>query len=120
MDLRGEVVVGDALHTQRALSGQIIEAGGDHLWLVKDNQPTLRADIDYLFTASDRTMLGSHLPHDFRCSRQVTKGPGRQEIRTLTAAATCAAIVPGAGIPTGAPASHAPDRQRRNGRLSTA
>jgi hypothetical protein len=27
------------MDTQRELSRQIVEAGGDYLWLVKDNQP---------------------------------------------------------------------------------
>ena len=47
LDLRKKVVVGDAMHTQRALSVQIVEAGGNYtcpncgagagVWLVKDN-----------------------------------------------------------------------------------
>jgi predicted transposase YbfD/YdcC len=84
LDLRGKVVVGDAMHTQRQLSRQIVEAGGDYLWFVKDNQPTLRADIEQLFTASARTVLGGHVSHDFQQYRQVNKGHGRQEGRTLT------------------------------------
>src|SRR3954466_12534552 len=51
LDLRGKIVAADALHTQRALSVQILAAGGEYLWRVKDNQPTLRADIAELFTA---------------------------------------------------------------------
>ena len=42
LDLRGKVVVGDAMHTQRALSAQIVAAGGAYLWVAKDNQPTPR------------------------------------------------------------------------------
>jgi predicted transposase YbfD/YdcC len=49
LELRGKVVTGDALFTQRELSAMIVEAGGDYAWLVKDNQPTLRADIERLF-----------------------------------------------------------------------
>ena len=41
IDLRDKVVVGDALHTQRAVSIQIVESGGDYLWFVKGNQPHL-------------------------------------------------------------------------------
>ena len=40
LDLRGKIVMGDAMQTQRELSVQIIEADGDYIWLVKDNQPT--------------------------------------------------------------------------------
>jgi predicted transposase YbfD/YdcC len=84
LDLRGKIVAADALHTQRALSAQILAAGGDYLWVVKANQPTLRADIAELFTADDRTVEGGHLPHDWRTARQVTKGHGRREVRRVT------------------------------------
>ena len=87
VDLRGKVVAGDALHTQRQLSRQILAAGGDYLWVVKNNQPTLRADVELLFTADDRTVEGGQLRHDFRTARQVDKGHGRREVRQLTTSA---------------------------------
>jgi len=43
------VVTGDALYAQRELSRQVVEQGGDYFWVVKDNQPTLKADIALLF-----------------------------------------------------------------------
>lgn len=84
LDLRGKVVAGDAIHTQRALSIQILDAGGDYLWFVKDNQPTLRADIEQLFTADDRTVEGGRIPNDFKTYRTVDKGHGRLESREIT------------------------------------
>jgi predicted transposase YbfD/YdcC len=87
LDLRGKIVAGDALHTQRALSAQIVAAGGDYLWVVKNNQPTLRTDIAELFTADDRTVEGGHVQHDFRTARQVAKGHGRREARRITVSA---------------------------------
>lgn len=84
LDLRGKVVAGDALHTQRALSIQILNGGGDYLWFVKDNQPTLREDIEDLFTTDDRTVEGGHIPNDFRTCRMVDKGHGRLESREIT------------------------------------
>jgi predicted transposase YbfD/YdcC len=84
LDLRGKIVAADALHTQRALSAQILAAGGDYLWVVKANQPTLRADVAELFSGDDRTVEGGYLPHDFRTARQVAKGPGRREVRRVT------------------------------------
>lgn len=45
VELDGKIVTGDALHTQRAISEQIIEAQGHYLWPVKDNQERLRQDI---------------------------------------------------------------------------
>lgn len=49
LDLRGVVVTGDAMFAQRALSLQIVQAHGDYLWTVKDNQEGLREDIEVLF-----------------------------------------------------------------------
>lgn len=49
LNLKGRVVTGDALYAQKDLSCQVVEQGGDYFWVVKDNQPTLRADIALLF-----------------------------------------------------------------------
>jgi predicted transposase YbfD/YdcC len=84
LDLRGKVVAADAMHTQRCLSIQILQAQGDYLWLAKDNQPTLREDIAQLFTADRRTVVGGRVPDDFRTARTVDKGHGRLEIRQIT------------------------------------
>lgn len=84
LDVRGKVVIGDAMHTQRALSTQILEAGGDYLWFVKDNQPTLRTDIAQVFTPPEPTPEGGIIPPDWRSDRSVTKGHGRKEVRTIT------------------------------------
>ena len=84
LDLRGKIVTADALHTPRALSVQIVAAGGAYLGRVKDNQPQLRADIADLFTADTRTVEGGHVRHEFRTARQVTKGHGRREVRQIT------------------------------------
>jgi len=49
IDLRDKVVMGDALHTQRAISIQIVESGGDYVWLAKGNQPQLKEDLRLWF-----------------------------------------------------------------------
>lgn len=85
LDVRGKVVVADAMHTQRELSAQIIAAEGAYLWVAKDNQPTLRADIAHLFTADDRTVAGGRIAGDRRIARHHDKGHGRRETRVLTA-----------------------------------
>jgi hypothetical protein len=42
MDLVGKLVSLDAMHTQHQTAGQVVlEAGGDYLLTLKDNQPTL-------------------------------------------------------------------------------
>jgi predicted transposase YbfD/YdcC len=85
LDLQGKVITGDAQFTQRNLSLQIVEAGGNYLWKVKDNQPNLRKDIEHLF-APDQAIPGFSLPKtDFRTHTQTTISRGRIETRTLTA-----------------------------------
>ena len=85
LDLQGHVVVGDAMQTQRALSLQIVEAGGDYLWFVKDNQPTLLHEIEELFAPPPITPGHAAPACDFTTARQLDKGHGRLEERELTA-----------------------------------
>jgi predicted transposase YbfD/YdcC len=87
VDVNGKVVTGDAMFTQRDLSGQIVEAGGHYLWKVKDNQPALRADIQRLF-GPERVPLGSApLRTDFQSVTTTRKVGGRVETHTLTTSA---------------------------------
>lgn len=53
----GRLVTGDALLTQREVSEQIVAGDGDYLLPVKDNQPTVRADLEAAFSpvAGNRT-----------------------------------------------------------------
>ncbi len=84
LDVTGMVVVGDAMQTQRDLSIQIVEAGGDYLWFVKDNQPTLHADIERLFTPLPALPGTSEEPTDFTTARHITNDHGRLEERRIT------------------------------------
>ena len=45
LPLRGRVLTGDALLTQREVCQTILDGGGDYLLPVKDNQPSLLADL---------------------------------------------------------------------------
>jgi DDE_Tnp_1-associated/Transposase DDE domain len=45
LPVKGNILTGDALFCQRDLCAAIIEAGGDYLFTVKDNQPSLVSDI---------------------------------------------------------------------------
>jgi len=85
LDLRNKVVVGDALHTQRDVSLQIVAAGGDYVWLVKDNQPATRQAVAQLFTPAPPAPGWNNPPTDFQTARTVNKAHGRLEERTLTA-----------------------------------
>jgi len=83
--LSKKVVCGDAMFTQRNLSVQIMAQGGDYLWFVKDNQPTLHEDVQRFFAAPDvrAGWYREKLPQT--CAQTIDKGHGRVETRTLTA-----------------------------------
>jgi predicted transposase YbfD/YdcC len=79
----GKIITGDAMHTQRAISEQIIKAQGDYLWPVKENQERLYQDIQRLF-APDQPKPGfGKINTDFQSAKQVSYGHGRIEIRTI-------------------------------------
>jgi len=85
VDLREKVVMGDAMHTQRAVSIQIVEAGGDYIWFAKGNQPQLEEDIRLWFEPEPKPIPGQgRLPKDFEMVKETSKGHGRLEERTLT------------------------------------
>ena len=78
LDLQGKIVTGDAMFAQRALSLLIVQAGGDYLWTVKDNQSQLKADIEQLFQNDQRWVPGfSPAPTDFASARTTNSGHGR-------------------------------------------
>src|SRR5512138_1403342 len=77
LDLRNKVVIGDAMHTQRQLSVQIVEAGGDFVWIVKDNQANTRQAIEQLF-APEKAVPGLGCPAmDFESAQTTEKQAGR-------------------------------------------
>lgn len=91
LDLQGVLVSGDAMFAQRDLSIQIVEAGGDYCWIVKENQPSLLDDLRLLFGPQPDALPGtSALPDDFVTVRSVDLGHGRLEERTLTSSSLLA------------------------------
>ncbi len=85
VDLREKVVMGDAMHTQRAVSIQIVEAGGHYIWFAKGNQPQLEEDIRLWFEPDPEPMPGQGwVSKDFETVKEICKGHGRLEERTLT------------------------------------
>jgi predicted transposase YbfD/YdcC len=76
LDLRGKVVVGDAMFTQRELSVQIVVGGGEYVWFVKKNQPETRRTIELLFQEQERV-------EDLQVVQRVNKTHGRMETRRL-------------------------------------
>lgn len=84
LDLKNRIVCGDALHTQRLLSVDVLAQGGDYIWFLKENQPTLLADVEQFFKPA-QCCAGWSRPALPRTVAQTTdKGHGRLEKRTLT------------------------------------
>ena len=85
IDLREKVVMGDALHTQRPVSIQIVESGGEYIWFAKGNQPQMEEDIRLWFEPEVEPIPGMNLqPKDFETAEETNKGHGRLETRTIT------------------------------------
>lgn len=86
LDLRGKLITGDALLAQRELSLQIVQAGGEYLWIIKDNQPETAAALARLFGPEPVVKGFRPASHDdFRTAETIEKGHGRLETHTLTA-----------------------------------
>jgi predicted transposase YbfD/YdcC len=81
--VEGRVFTMDALLTQRAMAQAIIDGHGDYLMLVKDNQPTLRADIELVFTNPPQDDLQA-------VAETTDRGHGRIEQRRLTVSSALA------------------------------
>ena len=93
----GRVLTGDALFCQRHLCAQVLAAGGDYLLLVKENQPSLFADINLLFDPP--TILGPAALADRREAFTRDRGHGRQdEVRHLIASTDLTAYLDWPGL----------------------
>lgn len=97
IDWPGRVLTGDALFCQTALCQQVVQAGGDYLLVVKDNQPTLHADLRLLF---DPPPYPAPLPlADRRTTRTIDTGHGRRpEVRELIASTDLAGYLDWPGV----------------------
>jgi predicted transposase YbfD/YdcC len=85
IDLREKVVMGDALHTQRQVSIQVVGAGGEYIWFAKGNQPQMEENIRLWFEPDVQPIPGMGMPpKDFETAQQTNKGHGRLETRSIT------------------------------------
>jgi predicted transposase YbfD/YdcC len=98
--LTGKIISADAMHTQRSFSAQIVDAGGDYIFPVKENQPRLYQDIQQLFAPEHPKPGFGKIRTDFTKATQVNKGHGRLEIRIITTSEMLNAHVdwPGLGL----------------------
>jgi predicted transposase YbfD/YdcC len=87
LDLHDKIVTTDAMGCQKAIAEAIVAGGGDYILAVKDNQPTLHAEIQAAFAAAETPPA--------RSSRLYTTedhGHGREEQRTVQVLPTCGAL----------------------------
>jgi len=81
IDISGALVTIDAMGCQKEIAAKVRERGGDYVLVVKDNQPTLHADIEACFKKAFEKDYA-----DVRHSHHTTndRGHGRQETRHYT------------------------------------
>ena len=83
--LKGKVITGDAMFTHRDVCAAVIGGGGDYVLPVKENQPTLAADIEAAFAGPEAGLspLQAARAGRSRAAAEVDKGHGRIERRTI-------------------------------------
>ncbi len=81
--IAGKVVTGDAMHTQKRLSTQILEERGDYVFPVKENQGRLYKSIQELFAPEYPKPGFGKIQTDFQTAQKANKGHGRLEVRTI-------------------------------------
>jgi len=77
LDLQQKVVTIDAMGCQKEIAHIVVEQEGDYVLAVKDNQPTLHAEIQAAFEATAST------PPKHRAVATVEDDHGRHERRTV-------------------------------------
>lgn len=81
--ISGKVLTGDAMHTQKRLSTQIMEEKGDFIFPVKENQEKLYKNIQALFAPEYPKPGFGKIQTDFLTAQKVNKGHGRIETRII-------------------------------------
>jgi predicted transposase YbfD/YdcC len=84
LDLRGGVITGDAMFTQRDLCDQIVEAGGNYVFPVKANQMKLQESIAQVFMPPPVSAGHNWTPLPEGQAQTVSAGHGCIESRYLT------------------------------------
>ena len=83
-EISRKIITADALHTQKAISAQIISQGGDYVFPVKENQLRLYQNIQQLFAPEYPRPGFGKIQTDFLTAQKVSKGHGRLETRIMT------------------------------------
>jgi predicted transposase YbfD/YdcC len=78
LEISGSIVTIDAMGCQKAIADAIVNAKADYVLAVKDNQPTLHADIERLFEEGCDNNFKGLEHHSYRTEE---RGHGRKETR---------------------------------------
>src|SRR4029450_2024746 len=78
LELQGTIATIAAMGCQKAIAEAIVAGGGDYIWAVKDNQPTLHAEMQAAFAIAPTPPARSS-----RLSTTDDHGHGREEQRTV-------------------------------------
>ncbi len=119
LPLAGAVITGDAIFTQREICRAIRDGDGHCLFVVKDNQPQLKAGIAEAF--GDHSPLGpaprgQWAAPDLRCAWTLEKAHGRIETRSI---AVSAEVVAHPGWPGLAQVARLTRSRETHGKLGT-
>jgi len=82
LDVRGATITIDAMGCQRRIVDTIVERGGNYVIGVKDNQPSLRAEVEAAFATSE--IANERLPPSAIFDSR-DRAHGRTELRTVRA-----------------------------------
>lgn len=80
VDVKGTIISGDAHFTVAESAEQIVDAKADYLLAVKNNQPTLCAEMENFFDQA-HAVNWEEVPHLFH--KEIEKGHGRIDIREV-------------------------------------
>ena len=78
LDLHEKIVTTDAMGCQKEIAQTVVAGGGDYILAVKDNQPTLHAELQGAFAQKDPPP-----PRSTRGYRTTETGHGRHEHRAV-------------------------------------
>lgn len=81
IDVRGATVTLDAMGCQKTIARAIIDGGADYALALKNNHPTLRAEVEAAFEYPEATGASKK---EIETCRVESKGHGRHEVRRVT------------------------------------
>jgi predicted transposase YbfD/YdcC len=81
LDVRGATVTLDAMGCQKTIAAALVDGGADYALALKNNHPTLRAEVEAAFEFPKAT--GARKKEIETCLVE-SQGPGRHEVRRVT------------------------------------